>query len=267
MSHELTHSPQHAQMTDPSMLRTLRHQVDAIWPLERPLLAHIAPPSSVLDVGCGPGFFLAELAGLWPHTHLVGIDIATEHLERLPPGIEGRQGDALDAVSDAGRYDLVVCRHVLQAVPQPERVVRRLAEAARPGGLVHVVAEDYGLIGFSDPAVDDFWQRTAIAFGRATGTDNCGGRRAAVWMWEAGLTDVVVRWLALDVDSIGRERFAAIWEAWRDGYSDAVSDRLGLSRAETREDWERMLTVLRDPRGYAVWHLPVIQGRRSQETR
>lgn len=260
MSDAPRHSPQHAQMTDPSMLRTLRHQLDAVWPFERPLLDRIAVPQRVLDVGCGPGFFLAELAALWPSAHLVGMDLAVDHLSRLPTTVEAREGDALVGVSDPGSYDLVVCRHVLQAVPQPQAVVRRLAEAARPGGLVHVLAEDYGLIAFSDPAVDDFWHDTAIPFGRALGTDMCGGRRAPVWMRNAGLTDVVTHWLALDVDSIGRDRFAAIWEAWRDGYADIVADRLGMQRATIRAGWERMLVNLRD--GYAVWHVPIVQGRR-----
>ncbi len=259
-------SPQHLQMADPSMLRTLAYQVEAIWPLEAPRLRAIpVAPRRVLDLGCGPGVFLAKLHELWPSAYLVGVDLDADHLARIDVPCEARLGDAMAPVADPGTFDLAVCRHVLQAVPDPQRVIVNLAQAVRPGGLVHVVAEDYGLIAFSDPAVDDFWERTAIAFGKRTGTDMRGGRRAAVWMCEAGLTQVRTHWLTLDTQTVDREVFARIWEAWRDGYSDAVSDTLGLPRDETRNEWDRMIRVLRDGPGYAVWHLPVVEGVRAEE--
>ncbi len=34
-----------------------------------------APPRSVIDLGCGPGFWILDAAAAWKHTTFVGFDL------------------------------------------------------------------------------------------------------------------------------------------------------------------------------------------------
>jgi len=38
-----------------------------------------------------------------------------------------------------------VCRHLVQAVPEPERVVAEMARVLKPGGRLHLLAEEVGI--------------------------------------------------------------------------------------------------------------------------
>ena len=58
-----------------------------------------------------------------------------------------------------------------------------------------------------------------------------------------------------------RETFAAIWDAWRDGFADTVSANTSMSREEFVAHFEDMIATIRDPSGYGVWHVPVVAAR------
>jgi SAM-dependent methyltransferase len=159
-----------------------------------------------------------------------------------------------------GRFDLTVCRHLLQAVPHAERVVAELARVTRPGGRLHLVAEDYGMIHF--PAgrldADAFWREGPGSFAAATGTDLHVGRRAPAMLARLGLRDITVDYVVVDTLRVERETFARILVAWRDGYSDAIAGHTRFSRAEVVDHFDAMIEVIRDPLGYAVWMVPVV---------
>ena len=119
-------NPQAEQMAHDSMLRTLAAQADAIWPAEQALFHRygLAGPIQVIDVGCGSGEITARLASLYPEAEVLGIDIlesAVEYARRrhlsLAPRVTFEQGDAFQLDLLPSEADLVVCRHVTQAVP------------------------------------------------------------------------------------------------------------------------------------------------------
>src|SRR5215470_1845269 len=129
-------NPQAREMADESMVRNLAAQAEAIWPQEQRLFARygLAPHARILDAGCGTGEITMRLARLLPDTPLLGIDIIDSHLELARvrcaefgerTRFEHRSIFEL-GLPDAS-FDVVVCRHVLQAIPQPERAVAELA--------------------------------------------------------------------------------------------------------------------------------------------
>ena len=101
----------------------------------KPELAAMAPlaigrSDRILDVGCGSGSLLLDLAALG-FTNLLGIDPFNEavidhgpRLRILPIGIDRVEG----------RWDVVMMHHSLEHVPDPEAVLRRVAELLVPGG-------------------------------------------------------------------------------------------------------------------------------------
>ena len=58
--------------------------------------------------------------------------------------------------------------------------------------------------------------------------------------------------------TVDRDVFARIWEAWRDGYTDAIAEYTRFTKDEVLEYWADMIECIRNPLGYAVWQVPVL---------
>ena len=266
-------SPQAREMADESMVRNLAAQAEAIWPQEEPLLMRHALPAEarILDVGTGTGEIVARLAARLPQAAFLGLDLEEAHLARartrcasFGARVQFETGDALALPLEAGSFDLVICRHVLQAVPDAPRAVAEMARVARSGGRLHVLAEDYGMLWCHPTAHDSdgFWQRVPQQFGQAIGCDNHIGRKMFTVLTDLGLQDITVDYVVLDTVRVPRDTFARIWEAWRDGYTDSLVQHTGIPRAEIEQYWREMIACVRDPRGYALWQVPIWSARK-----
>lgn len=268
-------NPQAEQMADESMIRNLAAQAHAIWPQEQPLLARYGLQGAVhiADVGCGSGEITGRLAELYPQAQVLGIDIletSVAHARRryaaLSPRVRFEQGDAFDLELPADTFDLVVCRHVTQAVPDADEVLSELHRICRPGGWVHVLSEDYGMLhmmlGKLDP--DRLWYEGVLSFTHATGTDARVGRRTWTMMKQLGLQDVWVDYVVVDTLRVPRATFAGIIEAWRDGYADTISSKTKLMPGEARALFDQVVASILNPDHYAVWHIPIVSGRKAR---
>jgi SAM-dependent methyltransferase len=267
-------SPQAKAMADESMIRTLAAQAEAIWPQEEPIFVRHSPATggSVLDVGCGTGEIVERLAAKWPEASFVGVDVEEPHLERARARCArfgGRtrfeMGDAMALAHPDGRFDLVISRHVVQALPDAPRAVAEMARVAKPGGRLHVLAEDYGMLWChpTPSGSDGFWQRLPPLYGASLGCDLHVGRKMFTILADLGLTDVSVDHIAVDTIRVPRETFARIWEAWRDGYAESIAEHTGVSLDEISRRWKEMIACVRDPRGFALWQVPVWTARKE----
>jgi SAM-dependent methyltransferase len=264
-------NPQAKQMADESMVRNLRAQAEAIWPQEVPLLRRYALPDEprILDAGCGTGEAASRLAELFPRARVLGVDIIDPHLElartryahlaRL--AFEHQSIYELQAADCS--FDLTVCRHVIHSIPYPDRVIAELMRVTRCGGHLHIIAEDYGMLHFQRGALDpgDFWHEAPAAFGAATGTDLFIGRNIFGILATLGLEEITIDYIIVDTIRVPRPTFAAILEAWRDGYAEAVGELTPIAREATIAYFDQMVANIRDPRGYAVWMVPVVSAR------
>ena len=266
-------SPQAREMADESMVRNLAAQAQAIWPQEEPIFARHPPPDGahVLDVGCGTGEIVARLAARFPRVSLVGVDLEESHLERararckeLGARVRFQRDDALALSFRAAEFDLVVCRHMLQAVPDARRAVEEMVRVVRPGGRLHLIAEDYGMLWCHPTPLDSdgFWQRIPNLYGAAIGCDLHIGRKTFTLLSDLGLREIAADYVTVDTLRVERETFARIWEAWRDGYTDPIIQHTGIPRAEVEQRFREMIACVRDPRGYALWQVPVWTARK-----
>jgi ubiquinone/menaquinone biosynthesis C-methylase UbiE len=265
-------NPQAKQMADESMVRGLDAQARAIWPQEIPLFHRYALPAEarILDAGCGTGEGASRLAELFPRARVLGVDILDQHLDLarsryagLAPRLlfEHQSLFELDAPDDS--FDLTICRHVMHSIPHADRVIAELARVTRPGGYLHLIPEDYGMLHFQRGAIDprDFWHEAPASFGSATGTDLFIGRNVFGILTAKGLEEITVDYVIVDTVRVPRETFAAIIEAWRDGYAEPIAQTTRFSRKSAVEYFDQMIANIRDPLGYAVWMVPVVSAR------
>jgi SAM-dependent methyltransferase len=224
----------------------------------------------VLDAGCGTGEISLRLALLLPRAHLLGVDIVDDHLERararcasLRERVRFENRSIFDLGLADAAFDLVVCRHVLQAVPHAEEAIAELVRVTRRGGWIHLIPEDYLMIHFEPRRLDadDFWSVVPRRFGDALGTDLRIGRKAYGILCRLGLADITVEYVVVDPLRAPRETVAAIFTAWRDGYADTVSSNASISRETYMAHFNDMIATIQDPESYAVWHVPVVAGR------
>lgn len=280
-----TRNPQAEQMADESMVRNLKFQADAVWPQEWPLIEGYDLPDApqVLDLACGTGEISRRLLEAIPTANLLGIDIHADHIAHAAAASESfgtrarfQLGDAYHLDQDDDSFDLSLCRHLLQAIPDPAKVIAELVRVTKPSGRLHLIVEDYAMMHFSlpeahlkkleqidpgvapDDASDLFWLRGPIAFARATGSDLRIGRNAYGHLVRAGLTDIRVNYLVIDTLRVSRDSFASIWVAWRDGYSQAIARETDLNYDQVVAHFDAMIAAIRDPECYGVWHLPII---------
>ena len=116
----------------------------------RTLLMGVLPPApaAVADLGCGTGTLAVLLAERGYAVDALDfspamVALATEKVDAAPPAVRSlvtvRGGDAAHPGLAPASVDVVLCRHVLWALPDPVAVVRRWVAALRPGGCLVLV--------------------------------------------------------------------------------------------------------------------------------
>ena len=131
--------PDHG-LRDPQVRRAWAERLSS-WLPER--------ASDVLDLGCGTGS-LSLLASEQGH-HVTGVDSSPAMIGLARAKLAGR--DAAFLVGDAAappvgeqRFDVVLVRHLLWALPDPGRVLRHWRELVRPGGRLVLVEGVWGTV-------------------------------------------------------------------------------------------------------------------------
>lgn len=168
----------------------------------------------VLEVGCGTGHWLAEMA---PGAGFVcGLDRSRGMLEQArPTGVPLLHGDACALPFRSRSFDAVVCVNALHHFPAPRRFVAEAARVLRRGGRVAVIGMDPNA-GLDRWYLYDFFPGTLD-------TDRArypSALQIAAWMEDAGLTGVR-RGIAAHIEATLRGR---------DVYADPILSKNGTSQ-------------------------------------
>lgn len=265
-------NPQAKQMADESMVRNLAAQANAIWPQEAQFIRRYTLPAEprILDAGCGTGEAASRLAELFPQAAVLGVDIIEDHLTlarsryvALAPRLRFEHQSVYELDAADRSFDLTVCRHVLHSIPEAGRVIAELARVTRPCGYLHLIPEDYGMLHFQRGALDprDFWHVVPTAFSSATDTDLFIGRNAFSILSTMNVEAITVDYVVVDTLRVPRETFAAILEAWRDGYAESIGQMSPITSESAVAYFNQMAANIRNPNGYAAWMVPVVSAR------
>ncbi|GAA2901289.1 hypothetical protein GCM10010517_67090 [Streptosporangium fragile] len=104
-------------------------------------------PASLLDIGSGPGDYLAAIAGETPFAgyRVQGVEPAPELLARARaafPGHTFRPGSAYATGEADSSHDVITAHFVLVHLRSPDLALLEMRRVLRPGGLLYVVDGD-----------------------------------------------------------------------------------------------------------------------------
>jgi len=109
------------------------------WKDRKAALTQCKQSGALLDLGCSSGSFLAFMRGApWK---LYGIEMSAEGAATAEAG-SGAQvfvGDILDAPYPRESFDVITCFDVLEHLYEPRRVMARVSEWLKPGGVFYVL--------------------------------------------------------------------------------------------------------------------------------
>jgi ubiquinone/menaquinone biosynthesis C-methylase UbiE len=103
-----------------------------------------AAPRRVLDVGCGTGFLALRFAELGHSVTAIDLspkmlDRARRRAEEANHDIDFRVGNAVALDIPDASYDLVIARHVIWNLPEPERAAVEWLRVLCPGGRLALI--------------------------------------------------------------------------------------------------------------------------------
>jgi SAM-dependent methyltransferase len=121
----------------------------------------VAPGERVLDIGCGPGFYVAELLEqVGPDGSVVGVDSSPSMLAMAAHKSEGHdnvafhEAEATSLPVEDTSFDAILSVQVIEYVADVQAALAEMHRALRPGGRLLVWDVDWGTLSLrtTDPA-------------------------------------------------------------------------------------------------------------------
>jgi ubiquinone/menaquinone biosynthesis C-methylase UbiE/acyl carrier protein len=200
-------------------IQRLNAQVDLFWEQERSLYERLGLRNGMrlLDCGCGPGYVLEKLHGLYPAIQCTGIEV-DEQLVAVAKGnvaekrlnrcrIFQQSVTAMELPDDS--FDFVIARLVLEHLPNPMLALKEVLRVLKTGGKAVFVANDFDLherTAPDSPALEELYDAYRRAR-RAEGGNPCIGRELPLLMKRAGYSEVDLHLLAAHNHVLGDAAF------------------------------------------------------------
>lgn len=205
----------HEVMAEDSGQTVLSSLFDVILPLVPGLEGRLAEGIDVLDVGCGKGLALIELAKAYPRSRFVGVDLCEAPLLEAralakQKGLSNVEFVVQDAelLADRERFDFITTFDAVHDQARPDRVLSNIHRALKPGGIYLMqdidastnVAEnlDHPLGAFLYTVSTMHCMTVSLARGGMGLGTMWGRQRARLLLREAGFADAVEHTLPHD---------------------------------------------------------------------
>jgi SAM-dependent methyltransferase len=141
LSHPPKPTEMHLHYTDAyhKLISAAWENSPARWGFRNEALAQYKQSGTLLDLGCSSGSFLAFMrSDSWK---LYGIEMSAEGARTAKERSEAQVfvGDILNAPFPRESFDAITCFDVLEHLYEPRRVMARVGEWLKPGGIFYVL--------------------------------------------------------------------------------------------------------------------------------
>jgi ubiquinone/menaquinone biosynthesis C-methylase UbiE len=188
----------------------------------------IAHLHDALDLACGPGGWVLELAQAYPHLQVTGLDIseamiAYARLEAQAGGLDNAHFTTANITTlplpfPEASFDLVNTRHIEEVIPAASflPLVQEMVRITRPGGTIRMTGSEWGVT--TSAAYEQLMVLLLQASERVGISLSADGRNLGIaprlqrFLHEAGCVNIQERASALD--------FSAGAEQQLSGYRD-----------------------------------------------
>ncbi|CAI2164290.1 6166_t:CDS:2 [Funneliformis geosporum] len=103
----------------------------------------IAGGAKVLDIGCGPGIFLCDMASDYPRAYFVGIDLLSKFPSLKPYNVSFVQCNILEGLPfENDTFDFVYCRFLLFDIKEfqwQDLVLREMSRVVKSNGWIELM--------------------------------------------------------------------------------------------------------------------------------
>lgn len=221
--------------------------------------ANLNQANRILEVGCGTGAVLSEVAA--GGAFLYGLDINRQHLDlcaQNAPESHLIQADAFKLPFRPGSFDLIYSHFLFLWLPSPLEALVEMMRITRPGAVILCIAEpDYGgRIDYPQELVRlGIWQTEAL---RRQGANPDVGRQLSEIFNQAGLIDILTgvmggQWQGV----ISPDEFKSEWATLNLDLSGTIEpDQLVKLKETDRMAWVSGSRTLFIPTFFASGRVP-----------
>jgi SAM-dependent methyltransferase len=206
--------------------------------------ARLPPAGRALDVGCGPGALIAQLAARFGETEVAGVDPSASFVAAAAarhPWADIRHGIAENLPFDDEAFDATLAELVVHFMTDAAAGVREMARVTRPGGVVAACVWDFA--GGRAPQSLFFAALGSVVAGIDDESHRVGARSGdlGALLRDAGCRDVEETELTVDV---AYDSFADWWTPYTLGVSPAGKQLAALADLERDEVMARCRDLL-----------------------
>lgn len=206
----------HEVMAEESFNSVVCGLFEHILPLVPGLDEQLKSGVDVLDIGCGSGMALIEMAATFPQSRFTGFDISEESIGRAQKAVAERgltnitfQVQDVSQIHQTDAFDLITAFDVIHDQARPVEVLGQVNAALKPGGtflMQDIAASSHVEENISNPLGPMFYtistmhcMTVSLAQGGA-GLGTCWGKELACQMLEdAGFNNIDVQELPHDI--------------------------------------------------------------------
>lgn len=244
------------------------------------LVKYLRDGSLLLDAGCGPGNISAGLAQLIPNGKVIGIDFATEIIEKaqneFPPSqyrnLDFEQGDIYNLKFADNSFDVIHLHQVLQHLKYPKSALVELRRILKPNGILACRDADYGAFTWYPELPQlERWREIYRAITQRNQAESNGGRFLKAWIIESELQPIEIgcsTWVFENDQE--REWWGNMWSkrVIEGNFAEQAVEYKISDKDELKDISNAFIKWTKDPKGfYMVPHTEVIATKLISSTK
>jgi SAM-dependent methyltransferase len=104
---------------------------------------------AILDLGCGSGSWVMDVAREFPHSSAVAVDLVPMQSLSMPPNLRSEVDDInLGLEHFYGDFNVVHCQLISSGIRDYHSLINHISHVLRPGGLVDLTEFPFSFTGF-----------------------------------------------------------------------------------------------------------------------